>query len=673
MPQDLKFGKLREVVIPKPEVFTLKNGLKVFLLVDRELPLVSGSALVRVGNLFDPPDKRGLSELVGAVMRTGGTKTRTGEQLDVALEGMAASVETSIGETSGSVSFSCLKENTREVMALFKDVLTQPEFRADKFELARTQLRTGISRRNDDPEGIATREFLSLLYGRNTPWGWTIEYEHVDRIQRADLQAYHARYFFPKNTMLSLYGDFDAAEMKALLEKEFADWTVERPAVPAWPPVPAKPAPGVFLAEKEDVTQTFFEIGHLGGQLKDPDYAALQVAGNILGAGFSSRLVSRVRTQLGYAYSVGASWGAGYQSPGAFRISGSTKSASTVETIRAIREEVEKLRQAEVTDVELKEAKDAIANSFVFAFDRPSKTLNRLVTYEYWSYPNDFLFQYQKAVAAVTKADVLRVAKQHFLPERFTIVTVANPKELGKPLEDLKLPVEKIDLTIPEPKAASAPVSNASQEKGRALWAKAQAALGGAEKLAAVTDFTSMREVEFQMAGAKTKVKQSLMVLLPNQIRQEQEFPFGKLVVYSDGQGGFLQGPQGPMPFNAAITKQAAGEIFRSWPMLLRGAEGWQVNAVDEKTVEIRDSSGEQTRLVLDPSGLPLQQIYLSTQLAGAPSEIRENYSDWRDVQGIKLPFRIETEQGGKPFGTTLVMEWKLNAGATKEQLSKRP
>ena len=108
--------------------------------------------------------------------------------------------------------------------------------------------------------------------------------------------------------MLAVYGDFPAAEMKDKLEKLFADWKVEQPPVPPFPPLTAKPAPGIYFAPKDDVTQTFFAIGELGGTLRDPDYPALEVAANILGEGFSSRLVSRIRTQLGYAYSIGASW-----------------------------------------------------------------------------------------------------------------------------------------------------------------------------------------------------------------------------------------------------------------------------------------------------------------------------------------------------------------------------
>src|SRR5262245_22114904 len=164
--------------------------MKPHLLEDRELPVVSGTALIRTGNLFDPADKVGLATVTGMVMRTGGTKEKTGDQIDEAVENIAASIESSIGEKNGSVRFSTLKENTDAVLLLFRDLLTAPEFRQDKIDLAKTQLRSSISRRNDDAHGISRREFSDIVYGRTNPYGWRMEYATVDNIKREDLQAF---------------------------------------------------------------------------------------------------------------------------------------------------------------------------------------------------------------------------------------------------------------------------------------------------------------------------------------------------------------------------------------------------------------------------------------------------------------------------------------------------
>ena len=454
--KDLKFPPLKEIQLPKIEETTLPNGMKVYLLENHELPLVSGTALIRTGNLFDPVGKIGLASVTGDTIRSGGTSKLSGDQIDLQLENVAASVESQIGESSGTVSFSTLKERTDEVLGVFHDVLTDPAFREDKIELWKAQTHSGIERRNDEASDITGREFANILYGRTNSYGWTMEHADVINIHRDDIVAFYKRYYFPANTILAIQGDFAAADMKAKIEKLFGSWTYTQPPVPAFPKVDNIAKPGIYVATKSDVTQTSFAIGQMGGKFIDKDYPALQVMADILGGGFHSRLFRQVRSKLGFAYDIGSYWGANYDHPGLFEITGSTKSPSTVDTMRAIDVEVKKIRSEEVTDEELKSAKDTALNGFIFAFDTPAKTLNRLVRYRYYGYPDDFIFQYQKAIGQVSRADVLRVAKEYLDPAKFVFVATGNPKDFGKPLSVLELPVSDIDLTIPQPPKAPA-------------------------------------------------------------------------------------------------------------------------------------------------------------------------------------------------------------------------
>ncbi len=674
--KDLQYPPLKPVKIPEVATATLSNGMKVYLLENHELPLVSGFALVRTGNLFDPPDKVGLAGLTGTVMRTGGTGEKTGDELDEQLENVAASVESSIGETSGRVSFSALRENTDEVLGVFRDVLTTPEFRQEKLDLAKTQLRSGISRRNDDASGIASREFSEIVYGRDNPYGWRIEYEHVDRIQREDLIAFYKRYFFPANIMLAVYGDFVAGEMKEKLEKLLGGWQPKQPPVPAFPAVRENAAPGVYLAVKDDVTQTFFQMGHLGGMLRDPNYPALEVMSDILGGSFLSRLFRKVRTELGYAYSISASWNPEYNHSGTFVIGGSTKSLSTADTLRVIQEEIERIRTTEVTDDELMTAKEKVLNSFVFNFDTPGKTLSRLVTTDYHGYPKDFIFQYQKGVASVTKADVLRVAKQYLKPEAMTIVAAGKPSEFGKPLTALGMAVHPIDLTIPEAKREAAKADAASIEKGRQLLQRLQQAVGGAEKLETLKDFTMVSSAEIKTGGGAMKVRKTDRWVAPSHARQDQELPFGKVTGYFDGKAGWLAAPQGVAPLQGPLLEQQQGAAFRIFTALwLSDRDAARtVNLVAENTLEISDKQGNVTRLTLDPAtGLVAKESYRSPGIRGAPSDVEEVYSDWREVDGIKLPFKIELHQGGERSIVVNVEEIRLNTGLTAEELSRQP
>lgn len=449
--KELKYKPLPEMKLPAVEQFTLSNGMRVLLLEDHELPLLRGTALVRTGNLFDPADKVGLASITGEALRGGGTKDKTSNQIDEQLENIAATVESNIGESNGAVSFSCLKDNSDEVISLFADVLAHPEFRQDKIEFYKRREMSGVARENDEPGEIAQREFPSIVYGRDNSYGWEITIPKLAKIQRADVMAFYERYFFPSNVILGIQGDFQTSEMKAKLEKTFGSWTVKQPPVPDFPAVRFDYKPGTYLATKTDVNQTTFIMGQGGGERKNPDYAALVVMSDILGGGFNSRLIRRIRTQLGYVYDIDANWAAAWDHPGTFVINGSTKSSTTVPAIEAAREEVARMQKDKVSEEELEGAKETVLNGFVFQFDTPSKVINRLLLYTYYDYPKDFIFQFQRAVKALTRDDIQRVAQKYLDVSKFVTLAVGNPKDFGQPLDKLGSPVTPVDLTIQMP------------------------------------------------------------------------------------------------------------------------------------------------------------------------------------------------------------------------------
>jgi outer membrane lipoprotein-sorting protein len=335
---------------------------------------------------------------------------------------------------------------------------------------------------------------------------------------------------------------------------------------------------------------------------------------------------------------------------------------------------LDKIRTTEVTDQELQTAKDTTLNGFVFHFDRPSKTLNRLVQYEYYGYPRDFIFQYQKAIAAVSKADILRVAQKYFRPQDLTYVAVGNPEEFGTALTTLGMKVDPIDLSIPEPKKEkdSAQADPASLEKGKALLQRVQSALGGADKLAAIKDFQYQANVEVQTPGAVMKVKQTNTFLAPSSLRQDIELPFGKQSVYSDGSTGWMAGFQGMQALPPQVVKQVRGELFRQIALLALSDRdpNRMVNYSGEGALEISSKEGDTVRLEVDEkTGMPLKTSY---QESGKGS-VSQFFADWRDVNGVRLPFEWTTMQGDQKFATVKIDNYKINSGLTTEALSKKP
>ena len=209
---------------PQPKRIELKNGMVIFLQEDHELPLISASARIRGGSRDEPAGKVGLVELFGEVWRTGGTKSQTGDQLDDFLEMRAAKVETGGDADSTTISLSCAKGDFDDVFKVFVDLLRNPEFRADKLDLAQKQADDAISRRNDDVGAIAARESSKLAYGPDNPYVRVPEYSTIAAITRQDLIDWHKTYVHPNHMMLGVSGDFDAAAMEAKLRAAFESW-----------------------------------------------------------------------------------------------------------------------------------------------------------------------------------------------------------------------------------------------------------------------------------------------------------------------------------------------------------------------------------------------------------------------------------------------------------------
>lgn len=447
---ELQLPPLPEIKLPKYERFVLQNGLVVYLMQDRELPLVKGTVLVRTGNRLEPLEKVGLAGFTGAVMRTGGTTKHSPDELNEILEQRAASVETSISETVGSASFDALSEDLETVFGLFAEVLRSPVFAQEKLDLAKTQARGGIARRNDDPNGIASREFRKLLYGKDSPYGRTTEYATVDRVSREDLLKFYQQYFHPNNMILGIVGDFEPKKMRSLIQAKFGDWKPNpKIAKSQLPEVSPANTGGVFFVNQPQLTQSSVLIGHLGGQFDSPDYPALNVLNEVLN-GFGGRLFNELRSRQGLAYSVYGFWSPRYDYPGMFIGGGQTRSDATVQFVKALQAEIKRIQAQKVTAKELAFAKESTLNSFVFNFQDPGQTLSRLMQYEYYGYPADFLFRYQKAVAATTADDVQRVAREYLKPEKIVTLVVGNQTAIQPPLTQLAAQVTPIDVTIPD-------------------------------------------------------------------------------------------------------------------------------------------------------------------------------------------------------------------------------
>lgn len=671
--KDLTFPKLNDVQMPDVQRFTLANGMKLYLVEDRELPLISASARIKVGSVYEPGDKIGLAELTGEVMRTGGTATRTGDEIDELLEGIGASVETSIGTTNGSAGMSVLRDDVDTGLAILADVLMNPEFRQEKIDLAKVTARSGISRRNDDPMGIAIREYMKLIYGAESPYARHEEYATIDAITREDMLAFHETYYHPNNVMLAVWGDFDAADMKKRVEKAFAGWKQQEIAFPELPAVNYEFKPTVNQIAKDDATQSTIVMGHIGITMDNPDYFPLLVMNDILGSGgFASRLFQNVRSRLGLAYAVGGQLTAGWEYPGPLYVFCMTKSETTVKAIRAMMDEVRRMTEESVTDEELQLAKDAYLNSFVFNFDTKSEVVNRIMTYDYYGFPEDFLQKTKAGIESTTKEDVLRVAKKYLHPDALQITVVGKPADFDEPLAALGA-VNEIDVTIPEPGAEAVPEASAADlEKGQEVLAKTMKALGGADTAAKVKNSVTKSNVKVTTPQGPMDITATATTVYPDRMAAVLVLPFGEITQVMAGDKGWMKSPMGSQDMPTAEMKDMKASFFREQMNLMRLAaeKKLTVQHLGEETVgtvkcevlNLSDDAGNSVKMYVDAkTGLPVKQSYRGNTQAG-PAAMEESYDMWKAVDGIQFPFKTVTTADGKEYITSRVTSITLNA-----------
>lgn len=442
-PRTMTFPELR-FQIPKAERVVLACGMPVYLLQDRELPIVSVTALVRSGSVYDPPDKSGLATLTGSAMRGGGAGGVTPDRLDDELEFMASSVESGIATDMGTVSLTTLTRNLDRSLQLFRDVLLHPDFDEQRLELIRRQMIEGVRRQNDDPKGIGDRELFRAIYAGH-PLGAVPGLTSLRAITRRDVIAFHRRFFQPDNMILAVAGDFRRDDMIARLNRLFGPQRKKMGPPVAEVPQPAAPFQQEILYARKEVKQSVIRMGHLGLTKESPDLYAVRVLDYILGGSFTSRLTMEIRTNRGLAYNVESQFDIGRRFTGAFTAETETKAESTVATISLMKEIIAGMTREEVSDQELKSAKEYIVNSFMFGFTTPAAIVTQRARLEFFGYPDNYLENYRDNISKVTRGDVLRAARRYLKPDAFKIVVVGDGAGLDRPLSVLGA-VRELDL-----------------------------------------------------------------------------------------------------------------------------------------------------------------------------------------------------------------------------------
>lgn len=676
--QDAAAADLRAIKKPalpefhpqEPKRVQLSNGMVILLQEDHELPLIEGSAIIRGGSKNEPEDKTGLISIYSEAWRTGGTKSKSGDEVDDLLEARAAKIETDGSTLSTDISLSCLKGDFDFVLNLFQDFLRNPEFRQEKIDLAKEQVKTGIIRRNDNLGEIASREATKIGYGPRSPYARVPEYSTVEAVTRQDLIDWHAAHTHPNNIILTLTGDFDSAAMEAKLRKAFESWP-KGPDFVSEPVPVTPPKSGIYFASKDDVNQSEVRFIAPGIRRNDPDYYAVEVLNQVMSGGFASRLFVNLRTKAGLAYAVGGSVSALFDHPGLTTLDIGTKSSTTAQAIEGLYKEIDGMHTNKVTPDELQRAKDAILNSFVFRYDSKDKVAAFRADLEFHHYPADFLERYQKGVEKVTAEDVDRVVQKYLDKGKFAVLVVGKASDFEKPLSTFG-PVTTLDIGIPQPggTAAGPATPAASNPEGKALLAKVMEGAGGAARLQAIKSVRQKSMLTLKAQGVSLEAEETAVG--NDKIHLKLNTPGGEMIMVATSQGGFMSmaamGGTRDLPSSQRedFLKGLRHEIWSvaqhaDDPQFSFAAQGKEkIGDVEASVLDI-SGGGEQLKWFIDPkTGHVLRAQSQGNSPTGPATQVTD-YSDWKTVDGVTLPFHEEVTSNGQPSASVAVSNLEIN------------
>ena len=433
-PRELKYPKLTYSP-PKAATYrrVLANGVVAFLAEDHDFPLVNVSVLVRTGSYLDPKGKEGLGAMMGNQLRAGGTTSLPPDKFDEEVDFLAATINSGVGDTQGTANLNCLSKDIDKALDLFASMLKTPGFQQDRIDLYKNQALQGMERRNDKTEGIQAREWGRLMRGDQHFSTISTTKSSIESITRQDLIDFHKKYYHPGGFILAVSGDFKTSEMISRLEKMFQGWPTLTTSVPTVPKPMHTLEPGVYMVNKSDVNQGRVSMGHLGTMRDNPDYYALNIMDDILGGGgFTSRIMSRVRSDEGLAYSAGSNYGFGVYYDGVFQASFQSKSPTVAQATAIVLEEIEKIRTQKVTQEELETSINSAVEVFPRYFATAGAIAGTFANDEYTKRKPDFWDTYRDRIRAVTADDVLRVAKKYLAPDKMVILAVGNVDDMLK-------------------------------------------------------------------------------------------------------------------------------------------------------------------------------------------------------------------------------------------------
>ena len=680
----------RSSSFPAYQIRTLPNGLQVVAVSHHEQPAVSLRLLVRAGGAQDPSNKPGVAYLAASLLDQG-TTSKNAEQVASTIDSIGGAIGAGAGSDITFINAAVMKDSLGVALDLVSDLARHPAFANEEIDRQRQQIVSGLKVSYDDPDYLAGVVFDRLVYGFH-PYGKPDSGtpDSIAAITRDDLLAFHKRWFGANNAILAVVGDVTPEEAFDGAQRAFGSWErVELPTVKTEQPPP--PTRRVVIIDRPGAAQTEIRVGNISLPRRHPDYLALDIATKILGGEGGNRLHRVLRSERGLTYGASADLNA-LKDTGDIVAETDTRSEKTAEALRIVVEEIVRLQRQRVQQRELSDAQEYLTGSFPLTVETPSAIALQVLNAVFYGLDLNELQTYRERVNAITVEDIQRVAQQYLRPDKLSIVLVGDASIFAKDLAGVgfdqveRIPIADLDLAAPDLKRHAPPRpgriepvafrqtassgTRASHDGVRALIVQAIAAKGGLSLLRSITTIRAESVATVQANGINTDLPTTTTIRYPGAFRTDAITPAGRLTqVFSAGQY-WVQDPSGVHDAPESMAAVIRGNVQRDTvPLLLALHDGKVPASLSDRVedgrkmlaLEVLLPGAAPVTLIFEPSTALLFKSQYRMPGPTGEANVEEVYSNYRDVNGLKVAFTTEVRRDGAPAVQRTLRTFEFN------------
>ncbi len=670
-------GPARPFHFPKYETKKLENGLTVFVIEDHREPLVSYVLeLSSAGASANQPWKAGLASTTAQLLRQG-TKTRTAQQLAKEIDLSGGSLDTGAGYDTATAQCTMMKSKADLGIELLSDIVLNPTFPQDEVDRLMRQTLSGLKVEYDNPQSLSSFLTRRIAFG-NHPYAMPVEGtpDTVSKIKREDIVGFYSAHYGPRFAYLAISGDVTPEEALAKAEKYFGSWNSPASS-PGSMDIQKSTGRRIVMINKPDAVQTQYSIAQVAIARNDPDYIPLQIANQIFGGSFNSRLNMKLRANEGLTYGASSALETEKQT-GLFVARSFSRTDKTVTAIKMMSDLLADYREHPVTEAELNDAKAYLAGSFGISIETPAAVAQRVLTAAIMGLPANYWDTYRDKILATTADEVADAVKRRITPDAMDIVAVGNVTQLSKDLAAIGkvevIPLSEFDLTAHDlRRPAAPPVTAEAKAKGLKLAQQAADAVGGKAALDAVKDLESKGPTSIIMGKQSMRADVEETIMYPDKYRASISLPMGSMIQGGNGKENWMQQGKRISDAPPSMAKDAARSIDLAGGIgLLRSALDGKATIVatgDNSAVWTKDD--DQITIVFDPASKRIAKLSYHAEGQQGPADMDVEVSDYRQVGAIYLPFKETMYRNGDKLADHEFTDRKINVGPNPEIFAK--